>query len=51
MEIKDYIQNERADKLDRISWAVDIISMRFHKFRSDILSKTTTFEGSNTLKI
>ena len=43
----DYIQNKRnvmhlqrePDKPDRISWVVDIISMWFHKFQSDILSR------------
>ena len=49
MEIMDYIQNERnfmhlqrePDKPDRISWVVDVISMWFHKFQSDILSRAT----------
>ena len=47
MEIMDYSQNERnvmylqrePDNPDRISWVVDVISMRFHKFQSDILSR------------
>ena len=43
----DYIQNERnvmhlqrePDKPDRISWVFDVISIWFHKFQSDILSR------------
>ena len=43
----DYIQNKRnvmhlqrePDKPEGISWVVDVIFMRFHKFQSDILSR------------
>ena len=51
MEIMDYIHNERIvmhlqwepDKPDRISWVVALISMWFHKFKSDILSRVVGF--------
>ena len=55
----DYIQNERnvmhlqrePDKPDRISWVVDVISMWFHKFQSDILSREATQIDKHAVEI